>query len=289
MGATFRQALGAVATLMSLAFAFSTLERWLARRRPYEAAWTVSLFMFAAGSLALCAGTAMGWREWSFRAFYLFGGVLNVPFLALGTVYLLGGPQLGRRAALGLSLVAAFAAGVVSIAPLTHPIEPDVFPTGKAHFGVLPRVFAGVGSGLAAMVIVGGALWSAYRLVRKRRASATVPAGRLTAANVLIALGTVVISAKAAFEALGDDETAFAAALAVGITIIFAGFLLTGSAPSASSMPDERDQRPARAIVADTGPTPTSAGGAGVTADRQGVGSTAPSEARATSSAQRSP
>lgn len=235
MGPTFREALAAAATLISLAFALSTLERWLERRRPHEAAWTVSLFMFAAGSLALGAGTAFGWREWSFRAFYLFGGVLNVPFLALGTVYLLGGPAVGRRVATGLALVATFAAGVIAVAPLVHPVQPDVFPTGKDHFGVLPRVFAGVGSGIAAVVIIGGALWSAVRLVRGRHgAKVGSAAKRLAVANVLIALGTIVISAKSAFESLGDDETAFAAALAVGITIIFAGFLLTNTAGARS-------------------------------------------------------
>ena len=58
-----------------------------------------------------------------------------------------------------------------------------------------------------------------------------------------------MISAKSAFESLGDDETAFAAALAVGITIIFAGFLLTNSTTGSSrSTPSEE---PA-AIPADT-------------------------------------
>src|SRR6476620_4215208 len=115
MGATFSQALAATATLIALAFALSTLERWLARRRPYEAAWTVSLFLFAAGSLALCAGTAFGWRDLSFRAFYLFGGVLNVPFLALGTVFLLAGTRTGDRVAAVLCLLGAFAAGVLTV------------------------------------------------------------------------------------------------------------------------------------------------------------------------------
>lgn len=250
MGATFRQGLAAAATLISLAFALSTLERWLARRRPHEAAWTVSLFLFAAGSLALCTGTAFGWREWSFRAFYLFGGVLNVPFLALGTIYLLGGPTVGRKVAVGLSLVAAFAAGVIAVAPITSPVRSSVFPTGKDHFGVLPRVFAGVGSGLAALVIIGGALWSAVRLLRSRQ-GATGAHRRLAVANVLIAVGTIVISAKSAFESLGDDETAFAAALAVGITIIFVGFLLTNSTAPVAPGTTVAASHPA-AIPADT-------------------------------------
>lgn len=244
------EAFAAGATLVSLAFACSTLERWLVGRRRHELAWTVSLFLFAAGSAALSAGTMLGWDEWSFRAFYLFGGVLNVPFLALGTVYLLRGPARGDRWGAGLALVAAFGAGVVAVAPLTTSIEADVFPTGKAYFGVLPRVLAGVGSGLAALVIVGGALWSAAALLRGRRGAlartGTVPPGRLAAANVLIALGTVVISAKGLFSGLGDEETAFAAALATGISVVFAGFLLTN--PSTRSSGEQM-----RAVALTTG------------------------------------
>ena len=228
-------ACAAGATLVSVAFACSTLERWLIQRRRHQLAWTVSLFMFAAGSLALTAGAALGWEEWSFRAFYLFGGVLNVPFLALGTVYLLRGTEQGDRWAAGLGLVAAFAAGIIVVAPLTGSIDPSTFPSGKAYFGILPRVLAGVGSAVASLVIVGGALWSAASLLRRRhrhteRASPVTP-GRLALANVLIALGTLVVSAKGAFEGLGDEELAFAAALATGITIIFAGFLLTNVSP----------------------------------------------------------
>lgn len=238
MGATSSQALAATATLVSLAFAGATFERWLVRRRPHEAAWTVSLVFFAAGSAALWLATSRGWDAVSFRAFYLFGGVLNVPFLALGTVYLLAARRVADRVAVGLGLAAAFAAGVVAVAPLTAPVDASSFPAGKEHFGVLPRVFAGVGSGVAALVLVVGALWSAARLVRGRSRPgrpSTVPAGRLAAANLLIALGTLIISAKTLFEGLGDEETAFAAALATGIVVLFVGFLLTGTSRPATA------------------------------------------------------
>jgi hypothetical protein len=223
-------AFAAGATLVSLAFACSTFERWLVRRRRHELAWSVALAMFAVGSAALWAGAALGWDAWSFRVFYLFGGVLNVPFLALGTVYLLAGTRTGDRVAAVLCLLGAFAAGVVTVAPLRHAVDPHTFPEGHDLFGVLPRVFAGVGSGLAATVIIGGAVWSAVRLLRHTGPS------RMAAANVLIAAGTLLISGKALFEGLGDDETAFAAALASGIAVVFVGFLLT-NAPSARSEP----------------------------------------------------
>ena len=88
---TAAAALGAVATLVSTAFCLSTLERFRANGRPHELAWTIAMAMFALASLAYFAAAALGWGGIEFRTFYLFGAILNVPYLALGTVYLLGG------------------------------------------------------------------------------------------------------------------------------------------------------------------------------------------------------
>src|SRR4029450_9982694 len=84
-------ALAATATLLAGAFAAATFERWLERRRRHELAWSVALTFFAAGALSLWAGAALGWDGPTFRLFYLFGAIVNVPTLALGTVYLLAG------------------------------------------------------------------------------------------------------------------------------------------------------------------------------------------------------
>ncbi|MSW46105.1 MAG: hypothetical protein F2837_09270, partial [Actinobacteria bacterium] len=135
--------------------------------------------MFAAGSASLWVGAALGWGEWSFKSFYLFGAILNVPFLALGTIELLAGPQHGRRWTAIISLLGAFCTGLIVSAQLLGPIEPDVLPQGREIFGPGPRIAAAVGSGVAAMVIIGGALWSAWRLLRQRRSvgAASGPSG----------------------------------------------------------------------------------------------------------------
>ena len=80
---TSAAAMGAVAVLVSTAFGLSTLERFVARRKPHELAWTVSLAMFALASFAYFWAAALGWSALDFRAFYLFGAILNVPWLAL--------------------------------------------------------------------------------------------------------------------------------------------------------------------------------------------------------------
>lgn len=228
-------ALAAAATLVALAFALSTGERWLRGRKRHEAAWTISLVMFALGSAALWLGASIGWSEWPFKAFYLFGAILNVPWLALGTVELLAGPTHGRRWTTIIALASAFCTGLLVAAPLTGAIEADVLPQGKEVFGPGPRIAAAVGSGVAALVIIAGALWSAWRLWALHRAGADTRARasgapsprRLAVANLVIAIGTLILSAGGVLNSVVDEMDGFAISLVAGISVIFLGFLLT--------------------------------------------------------------
>jgi len=218
-----RIAVSVGAALVALAFACSTFERWLARHRRHELAWSGALALFVVAASALAAGAGAGWNGPVFRLFYLFGAILNVPFLALGTVYLLWGTRLGDRVALGLSLAGAFAVGVIVTAPFIAPIPRDTLVQGSQVFGVLPRVLAAVASAGGAVVILAGALWS---IVRQRRARAIV-------SNALIAIGTLVLGASGLFNSVFDAMSAFAVSLLVGITVIFLGFLVATTATPA--------------------------------------------------------
>jgi hypothetical protein len=242
-------ALAAAATLVAVAFALSTLDRWQRRRRPHELAWTVSLALFALGSLALWWSEATGWSVGSFRVFYMAGAVLNVPWLALGTVYLLAGQQVGDRVRWWLVFLSGLTVGIVGFAPTKGAVVADEFPTGKDVFGVAPRVLAAVGSGVAALVIIVGALWSAWRVWRGRTpslgAQRTVLApGRLVAGNLLIALGTLVLSGSGTLAGRLGKDRAFAVTLLVGIVVLFVGFLV------ASAPPRRKDAAPTLRSVA---------------------------------------
>ena len=76
------------AALVSAIFAAQLLRQFLAKHRPHQLAWTIALAMFAAATLATAAGVRDGWTPALFRAYYLFGAMINVPFLAAGTMYL---------------------------------------------------------------------------------------------------------------------------------------------------------------------------------------------------------
>lgn len=228
-------ALGATATLVAAAFACCTYERWKARHRPHELAWTQSLVMFTFASAAYWSAGAVGWHDWNFRAFYLFGAIINVPYLAAGTVYLLAGDRIGAVVHRWLHIVAAFCAGAIVFAPMS-PLPTSGLPEGKEVFGVGPRVMAAVGSGVGATVLIAGALWSVWTLVRSKRrpaagATPSIAPGRLALTNALIAIGAFVLGLGGTFFSGNDAEVAFGVFLVIGITLLFAGFLVSSPAP----------------------------------------------------------
>jgi len=241
---TLATALAAGATVVAVAFTLALGDRWLARRRRHERAWLVSMALFTIASGALWWGAGIGWSPLAFRCFYLFGAILNVPWLALGTVELLAGERWGRPLGRVLAVASGFAAGVVLESPLRGPVRRDGLPAGRDVFGPLPRVLAGVASGVATLVLVGGALWSAWRLWRvgarrrTRSAASSMPADvapaiaprRLAAGNVLIAVGTLILGASGTLNARLGAAKAFAVTLTVGVVVLFAGFLVATSA-----------------------------------------------------------
>jgi MFS family permease len=223
-------AVATAAALVALAFASSTFERWQARRRRHEAAWSVALLLFAVAAGALATGAQSGWSGPVFRVFYLFGAIVNVPVLALGTVYLLAGSRVGDRVALAVVVFSAFAAGVVVTAPFTHAVPVNELAQGSRVFGPLPRILAAVGSAGGALVIFAGAAWSGWR-VRRAGAGST---RRLVWSNGLIALGTLILGGSGTLNSVFGAMTAFAVTLLIGIVVIFAGFLVAtgGGSPA---------------------------------------------------------
>lgn len=198
------------------------------------------MVLFVVGSGALWWAESRGWSSISFRLFFLAGAVLNVAWLALGTVYLLFGRRVGDTTRMALVALSGYATGVIVMAPMKSSVEPDVFPTAKELFGTTPRVLAAVGSGVPATAIIAGALWSALRIARGRVPAATASARRaassprlLALGNVLIAVGALVLSASGTLAGRLGKDTAFAVTLVAGIVVLFAGFVVASNAVGA--------------------------------------------------------
>jgi hypothetical protein len=211
-----------LATAVAALFAESALARWTQRRTPHLSAWAVALGLFALASGLLALGTSNGWDPGTFRVFYLFGAVLNVPWLALGSVALLLGPDIARRVRWFLVFFSGLAAGVVLSAPMER-VRGTAIPVGKDVFDAGPRALAAIGSGVGATAIIVGAVWSAVRFGRSRRSGADA---RLVVANALVAIGTLVLSGGGLVQGIVGHDEAFALTLAIGIGVVYAGFLV---------------------------------------------------------------
>jgi hypothetical protein len=208
-------------------FALLVGRQWVERRRPNLLAWSVALAMFALASFAPAIGILEGWTPAWFRVYYLFGAIVNVPVLALGTIYLLGSRRLGHLCAALVTIASLVAAVIVFQAHIdARLLDTNGIPAGSEVMSDVVRILARLYSFAGFFVVLGGALWSASRLSRHGRAEMR----RLAAANVLIAIGTAVVAVGSSFAVYGRGLP-FAIGLFAGVSIMFSGFLLTRARP----------------------------------------------------------
>ncbi|MFL5737442.1 MAG: hypothetical protein ACJ76P_08885 [Actinomycetota bacterium] len=231
-----------IAAVVALVFGVLLLRQYLDRRRSYQLAWAIALLMYAAASVALFLGVLNGWTSTEYRIYWLFGAVLNVPFLALGEVALLVRNRVVVNAAVLLMVfLTAFAAtrirtATIDASALTKdlPLGDDVwandgFVLALARYYAFPAYF----------LLIAGTLWSAWKM-----RGAPQLRDRFVG-TLLIALGATVVAAGSAF-ALKGLLIGFSATLAVGVAFMFLGFLRASRAPkSAPADPATADGRQA--------------------------------------------
>jgi len=207
-----------VAAAASAAFAVAVLRQYAARRRPYQLAWGIALSMFTVASLALMAGVVAGWSPVSFKLYYLFGAVLNVPWLALGTVELLAGPAARRAYLAALTAFTLVSVVLVALARVTAAdLAGRLLPEGKEFLPVAVRVLAVVGNSVGTLVVVGGAVASGLAMRSRRDLRPRFEGTLLIALGVLLAASGGVL----AFLASSDK---LALGLAVGASVMYLGF-----------------------------------------------------------------
>ncbi len=218
-----------LAALVAVAFAALLGRQFAERRRSYQLIWAIALLMYAIASLCVALGAANGWTSAEFRTYWALGAVLNVPFLAQGELDLLIHNRTIRYV---LYVLLAFVTAYTIARVRTAVVHPEALaedlPSGKDVFGDgspahrLPQLI----SIPAYLVLVGGTLWSAWRMRGRPELR-----DRFTG-TLLIAVGATVIAGfGSAFAALGE-LLLFSVSLLAGISIMFWGFLRASRQPS---------------------------------------------------------
>jgi hypothetical protein len=214
----FPLAAGAVASLFTVQLG----RQFASRHRQAQFFWAVAMLMYALASLAVVFGAIGGWTRLEFEVFWVLGAVLNVPFLAAGEIDLLvRRPAVTAALWLILVFVSAYAVATTRTALFDPSALAQDLPSGKEVFGAgsaahrLPQLI----SIPSYLILVGGAIWSAWRMRGRPELR-----DRFTG-TLWIAIGaTVIAGVGSAFAALGNLPV-FSASLLVGIATMYWGFL----------------------------------------------------------------
>jgi len=216
--------LALIAGVISTAFTVDLALAFKRRPRPHTAAYTVGMAMFALATWALAFGLITGWNGASYRAFFLFGAILNIPYLALGSLYLVVGRRAGTVMFIIVAAITAISITLTTTVDFAAPLPPDgiphdIFPPISEGFG--PRLLAAIGGGTGATVIILLSVVSIFRFWRRNR--------RLVIGNVLITAGTLAAGGGGTGLAIGEGAT-FALSLLVAAALIWSGYRLATGA-----------------------------------------------------------
>lgn len=182
--------------------------------------------MYALATWALWWGLAFDWTDLSFRIFYLFGAILNVPFLALGAAFLVAG---GRTGTVLLVVLAAFGAGASAVtlgSTFVAELPPGGVPAGSDVFAALsdglasPRLWALVANVVGTAMLIAMGLLSVVRFRKTNKA--------LMRGNLLIIAGTVSPAVGGSLTGLGEGG-GLALSLLVGALLLWSGFRVASS------------------------------------------------------------
>lgn len=238
-----------IAAAVSTVFAILLLVQYSKKRKIQQLAWGVSMAMFALASFVVMYGTSQGWDPTSYKIFYLFGAMLNVPWLALGSVALLNKRELTMSALVIILVLSIF--GFFKVVS-SHPCEGIEGPSGSKscrpatqvsdenkifgrkdipsgsdvwHQDGSVRSLAIWYSTIAYVVVVGIAA------ATSRTRKGVAPPKERVRANLLIALGVTIVAIGSTALVRYGRGAAFSVTLAIGVSVMFVGFLLASRAP----------------------------------------------------------
>jgi hypothetical protein len=212
-----------IALAASVACTAVAFARYRRRRGTHELVWTAAFALFVLGAACEVAGTRWGWNPFLARLYYFSGATLVVGYLALGTLFLLAPRRVAHAALIALLLASGLGGFLIAAAP----VDPTVLPVEgwtalqKSPALVALTITLNVGG---TVVVVGGALLSAWR-ARPRRGAVRPPGeARRLAATLLIAGGALVVASGGTLTRLGHHSYLYLA-MAPGVCLLLAGYL----------------------------------------------------------------
>lgn len=209
----------AAAALISLVCALTIARDAVRRPRPDKFAWVAAFAVFAIAAGTEVLGSVTEWTPTLARLYYLTGATLIVGYLAVGELYLLAGKRIAPYAPGATLLITAVAATIVFNASVDQARLAEHGWEAISKGPALKTIAISLNAG-GTLVVVGGALYSAWKFWRLR-----IQRHRMIGC-VLIAVGTLVAASGGTLTRLGHDEYLYIG-ISAGVAIIFAGYLET--------------------------------------------------------------
>jgi hypothetical protein len=212
-----------VSTCVTIIFAAVVFARYRRRRGMHLLVWAIGLLLYALGT-AMEALLGLTFQPQALKMWYLTGAMLTAAWLGQGTMFLLvrrrGVARVFLGVLAGLSLLGAW---LVFSAPTLGGSYDVLVPASAQYRDILSRPGAVVALTIilnlyGTLLLVGGALWSAWLFWRKQ-----VLVHRVLG-NVLIAAGALAPAMGGTFLRLGLADWLYVSEL-VGAAIMFVGFI----------------------------------------------------------------
>lgn len=200
-------AMSLASAAISAVFGFLVLHQWLSRRKAYQVAWTVGLFMFAVAAFAQFLAESYGWTDLVYRVYYFVAAPL-VAVLGVGSAFL-ASRKLGIALGLYTVLLTIGFAWVVFTATVNLLALQQAIPAGNG-FPQSVRIWSPLFTVPGSLALIGIALLSYWRT-------------RFTF-NLWIAAGAIVAAGSGSLATLGVTWVLYLGEL-VGIALMFWGFL----------------------------------------------------------------
>jgi hypothetical protein len=210
-----------IAAVVGAAFAVVVGRQYSKRRKPYQAIWALALAMFGVAAAFETAGQLAGWSDAAYKGYYLFGGLLNVGWLGIGSLLLLVPSRIGRWAVIVMVLISLISVVAVLAAHTNATLLRAQVPARGAIDvpGALPLITNLGGS----LLLIGGAAYSAWRSAR-----GGAPANRVLGLAILAA-GAFIVAGGHSYAQSKGIYVAQPLSEALGIVAMFAGFLVIES------------------------------------------------------------
>src|SRR5690242_18857347 len=179
-------------------FAGVILRQYLTRHRIYQLYWSIALTMAFLATIAyifmIVVEPTSGAGTLLFRLYYILGGALMPAWLGLGSIALVSSPRITRISVSILSVLSVLAAVLIFLANIDMAKLSQI--AGTPGTGTLqPGAWLAMTiilNTLGVVAVVGVALYSGWKLLRRQASVGDMRTSNVLWANVLILTGAIL-------------------------------------------------------------------------------------------------